>query len=584
MLRINKSLNVEQDNILECMETLEKDLEFAVTDFKQLMDQLRERQQIESAKLQFGQGNTLQAQASKRELDQSIQKLEKLEKSLLDSSINLGKIKPTNLQNKSMSSVSNLESRQALPPANKLQEDAEKLKKMQQELDSRKKLNQILIREFQKLKIAEKADQNTDSAKKQRELDRTMQIRASAVERVQNRLNMSQLNLNEEKERYFKLKDEPEPAVQQPKMLLELEPPQLFETFHGPRSDSKRVPLVDQTSEEQENLRRKCREITQKNERLLSRTRMYEEAFGEGSYRIRELNEGKPLKDLLQNFDKNLVETYLGKDLQNVNISSLLSALESIELSITEQERELNSLPYQPDAPQIYISPAVPQITQENIETKALENCVTIQQEELTVLEKTVQVESQRSESLRDNIKSLKEVNEAKQSKISTLRSDIEALKAKIDQAKLVKQQKAQPIEIVQNVEVNVDISQESAPEPQKIEDGPQAVAGEEETECSPALAQVDHPAKIDGEKVPAEQLEANPVQNTPSLATTEPEKTEETTQNEVKSEIIEENKQQPNPEVFPPEEPQTKLTKSQLIDNKPTSKPGKKNQKNKRR
>jgi predicted nucleic acid-binding protein len=55
MLRINRSLSIENDNLSECIHILEKDLEFAISDFEELIEQVRNGGRVTQVKKRLGQ-------------------------------------------------------------------------------------------------------------------------------------------------------------------------------------------------------------------------------------------------------------------------------------------------------------------------------------------------------------------------------------------------------------------------------------------------------------------------------------------------------------------------------------------------
>jgi hypothetical protein len=57
MLRINRSLSIEHDNLNECVDILEKDLEFAISDFEELIQQVRNGGRISEVKKRLGKSN-----------------------------------------------------------------------------------------------------------------------------------------------------------------------------------------------------------------------------------------------------------------------------------------------------------------------------------------------------------------------------------------------------------------------------------------------------------------------------------------------------------------------------------------------
>jgi len=57
MLRINRSLSIENDNLNECVDILEKDLEFAISDFEELIDALKNGGRVNSVKKRMGKSS-----------------------------------------------------------------------------------------------------------------------------------------------------------------------------------------------------------------------------------------------------------------------------------------------------------------------------------------------------------------------------------------------------------------------------------------------------------------------------------------------------------------------------------------------
>ena len=82
-----------------------------------------------SVKQKLGKASALETEENQRKLNESIHKLERLEKNLLDSSVNLGKMRSETLQNPSLNSARKdhpEEGKDDLATKNKVKEEAEK--------------------------------------------------------------------------------------------------------------------------------------------------------------------------------------------------------------------------------------------------------------------------------------------------------------------------------------------------------------------------------------------------------------------------------------------------------------------------
>ena len=494
MLRINKSLNVEQDNLNECIDILEKDLEFALTDFQQLIQSLKNGDRVAAVKQKLGKVTTLEYEANQRRVNESIQKLEKLEKSILDSSINLGKMRSGTLQNPSMSSARNLESVQPkpdLPTTKKVKEEAEKVKKMQQELDSRKKLNKILIKEIEKLKEGEDQAPKEESNKKQRNLENTMQIKATVSERVQSRLNMSQLNTNQEKDKYLMLKEHDlilEKNSNQPNFE---ELPKFFETqLKSPIYEKE--PTIHNETMHQKNVK-EIEDIHIKISNIKKRLEIHESILKQTRNCIYKLHNGETLIDLLPEFNPQILADHTQKSLSEVSISELRVFLEQIREQIeffdgNSDGKVTNFKIGQNEAEQRNAyAPVQPQ-----------------SQAKLKKLQEEVQNQSQTIQSLVDrieesknrqyNLKSLQNTCTEKVSKSEALKLELERMKEKIAAARIQRNQlqEIQKIDIPlkeNSEEIKVEVVENSDIEQQSI-------AGEEETEGAMILTQVDIAAR----------------------------------------------------------------------------------------
>lgn len=436
MLRINRSLNVEQDNLNECIDILEKDLDFALTDFQQLIQSLKNGERVASVKQKLGKANAQETEENQRKLNESIQKLEKLEKNLLDSSVNLGKMRSGTLQNPSLNSARNDHNEEVKNDAattNKVKEEAEKVKKMQQELDSRKKLNKILIKEIEKLKDADQQAPQSDSNKKARNLDNTLQIKATVNERVQNRLNMSQLDTNQQKDNYLMLKEQD--------LVLEKEsnaPAQEPAGFFQPQTGNLEQSSITNPTMHQKNIK-EIDEIKGRIDGIKKRLEVHESVFKQARNCIYKLQNGETLIDLLPEFDQQIVADFTQKSLAEITISELATYLEQVKEQIQFFDGELDQQAESPKKAQFdsFSKPSVAAITpQTQAQLKRLQEEVQNQSQTIQNLVDKIEDSKNRQQHLLSNLPSVHESAQTKNAKIEDLKSEVQILREKLAAAK----------------------------------------------------------------------------------------------------------------------------------------------------
>lgn len=452
MLRINRSLSIENDNLSECVHILEKDLEFAITDFEELIQQVRNGGRITEVKKKLGQTDAQITEEQRRKQEANIRKLQKLERSLLDTSKQVSRVRSQHsLNHMSMSNALAGRERSREQSKTKGQTNVEKVKKMQKELDSRKKLNKMLLKEIQKLK-AKESTQGNDSGKKdkrrrEKPVDKTFNLfhHHKAEDR---RLNRSLLGGNTEKNEYLKglesdligiepIKKEATKTSQG--FTKNLEP--TADNLQGEISPSQII--IQQETVTQKN-QKEAIELEEEIISLKKRLDIHESIHQKTKALIIRLQNNETFYDVYTEYDQDMLANVTQQDLSELTVSQLQLYLEQIndQVKYAEAKNKPNNgvevskfETFKPQKPPVKLTEEEKELLR--VQKANIESEIKAQNDQLEQLNQTKQfVEEQKIQLLTQNQKKREQfakeselVSKEWKDRIAAIRLQIESLK-----------------------------------------------------------------------------------------------------------------------------------------------------------
>ena len=282
MLRINKNLNLEHDNLNECINILEDDISFSMKDLKKLIDDL-------------SQGKF-----------KGVEKYKKVEKSLIDTSYRLEKLR----REQSVNNPNIRNEKHVKDKTSKMKKEAENVAKMEKELQSRKKLNKMLLKEISKLKSkgAGKAGGEPKRTRGVAKGDKTFNIFHEANPFSDDRANKSLLGQGKNKENY----------------LMNLESKLQAEENPFQKEIKKQVKKAekDQNQREQAELE-SIGELEAEVKLSQRRIDLYEGGYNQMTELTRRITSGESLQDLADEFDVNLLQRFSAADPASIDPMAL---------------------------------------------------------------------------------------------------------------------------------------------------------------------------------------------------------------------------------------------------------------------